>query len=192
MSDTGLDRNPSCVDTVSMTNAQNILPPARVPAFYTAKFVAASRNPSPGGSLASGLCLYATPAKFDTGRVHGPVDARPSDDSAPCKGCGYRYSCRCEPAPRERLVAPRATLSQIRTLAAFESLTGYLTEVTSPDLGRMLRLNISADDTHRTGVAYVDVTVDGGAFIRSTDGSETFVSREESRAILRDLLNCGA
>lgn len=93
---------------------------------------------------------------------------------------------------RERVVAPRITLSQARTLAAFETLNGYLTEVEREGIGRCLRANTAADDVYRTGVKYVDVTIDGAAYVRLAAGGWNFIPREECRAILRDLLSAGA
>jgi hypothetical protein len=89
---------------------------------------------------------------------------------------------------RERLVAPRITLSQARTLAAFESLHGYLSEVQREGIGPVLRVTFPADDIERTGIVYVDVTIDGAAYIRLTAGGWNFIPRETMREELREAL----
>lgn len=91
----------------------------------------------------------------------------------------------------ERFVAPRVTLSQVRTLAAFESLSGYLTEVEREGVGPCLRVSFPADSPW-PGIAYVDVTTDGAAYVKLDAGGWNFIPREECRAILRDLLAAGA
>lgn len=90
----------------------------------------------------------------------------------------------------ERFVAPRITLSQARTLAAFDSLAAYLSEVNDPDIGRMLRATFGYDDATRTGIHHVDVTIDGVAYVQTDNGVITY-SRETMRAHLRDAMGAG-